>query len=77
MTGDKLTDADKAEGVSLYYNRDFYCVEIRDNEAYTSVAFLLKYPFPHKFPIYFTGGYWRAVGISICRITGCQDCQPI
>jgi AraC-like DNA-binding protein len=29
----KLTDADKAEGVLLYYNRDFYCVEIHDNEV--------------------------------------------
>jgi AraC-like DNA-binding protein len=29
----KLTDVDKAEGVLLYYNRDFYCVEIHDNEV--------------------------------------------
>jgi AraC-like DNA-binding protein len=29
----KLSDADKSEGVLLYYNRDFYCVEIHDNEV--------------------------------------------
>lgn len=29
----KLTDIDKSDGVLLYYNRDFYCVEIHDNEV--------------------------------------------
>ncbi|MEI9935053.1 MAG: hypothetical protein WDM71_09455 [Ferruginibacter sp.] len=29
----KLTDADKSEGTLLYYNRDFYCVEIHDSEV--------------------------------------------
>ena len=29
----KLTEIDKCEGVLLYYNRDFYCVEIHDNEV--------------------------------------------
>jgi len=29
----KLTDIDNSDGVLLYYNRDFYCVEIHDNEV--------------------------------------------
>lgn len=29
----KLTEIEKAEGVLLYYNRDFYCVEIHDAEV--------------------------------------------
>lgn len=29
----KLEDIDKCEGTLLYYNRDFYCVEIHDNEV--------------------------------------------
>jgi AraC-like DNA-binding protein len=29
----KLTAIDKSAGVLLYYNRDFYCVEIHDNEV--------------------------------------------
>lgn len=29
----KLTDIDKSDGVLLYYNRDFYCVEIHDTEV--------------------------------------------
>jgi AraC-like DNA-binding protein len=29
----KLTDIDKSDGVLLYYNRDFYCVEIHDSEV--------------------------------------------
>jgi len=29
----KLTDIDKSDGVLLYYNRDFYCVEIHDREV--------------------------------------------
>jgi AraC-like DNA-binding protein len=29
----KLAEIDKCEGVLLYYNRDFYCVEIHDNEV--------------------------------------------
>jgi AraC-like DNA-binding protein len=29
----KLSDIDKSEGIMLYYNRDFYCVEIHDNEV--------------------------------------------
>ena len=28
-----MTEIDKSEGVLLYYNRDFYCVEIHDNEV--------------------------------------------
>jgi|SRR5882724_1953695 len=29
----KLTNIDQSEGTLLYYNRDFYCVEIHDNEV--------------------------------------------
>ena len=29
----KLTDIEKSDGILLYYNRDFYCVEIHDNEV--------------------------------------------
>ena len=29
----KLSDTGKSEGIILYYNRDFYCVEIHDNEV--------------------------------------------
>jgi len=29
----KLSDTGKCEGIILYYNRDFYCVEIHDNEV--------------------------------------------
>ncbi|MEP6556417.1 MAG: helix-turn-helix transcriptional regulator, partial [Ferruginibacter sp.] len=29
----KFTEIDKCEGVLLYYNRDFYCVEIHDKEV--------------------------------------------
>jgi hypothetical protein len=29
----KLTDVTQPEGILLYYNRDFYCVEIHDHEV--------------------------------------------